>query len=234
MQQRTVCTLVAMLLFSACSGMGGNTMSNPAPIGAPMPTSSAMAMPGMSPSFEGSGSSGAQTGFTPGWLNGKTVKFFYHTNNFFCRTPVADGQPVGATSKCEVGADATIDPRPADHSIPNLYVVTPVGFRPDASTLACPTVGNCINHPSTIDLSRVFGPGTANAPLPAHSHIIDKDSGNWWGLIDIGVKDLATWNQIVAGKSLKTVRALQASDPNQTHITSDTLTNLYLYFQVQP
>jgi hypothetical protein len=80
----------------------------------------------------------------------------------------------------------------------------------------------------------VFGPTTANAPLPAHSHIITTQSGNWWGLIDIGVKDLATWNKIVAGKSLSTVRALQAADPNQEHITADTFTNLYLFFEVQP
>jgi hypothetical protein len=162
------------------------------------------------------------------------VTFFYHTNNFFCRVPVKDGGPVSSTTECEVGSDSTIDPRPNDASIPNLYVVTPVGFRPDASTLHCPTAGMCINHPSTIDATRVFGPGNGNIPLPAHSHVISVDSGNWWGLIDIGVKDLATWNKIVAGKSLSTVRALQAADPGQTHITSDTATNVYLYFQVQP
>ena len=227
MQKRTACTLSAFLLLAACSDLGGNNSSSP------MPASGVPSMPGMNPSFAGSNHTGAQTGFTPGWLNGTTVKFFYHTNNFFCRTPVDDGQPVGSTSKCEVGSDATIDPRPADPSIPTLYVITPTGFRPDASTLACPTVGNCINHPSTIDLSRIFGPTTANAPLPAHSHIITTRSGNWWGLTDIGVKDLATWNKIVAGKSLNTVRALQAADPSQTHITSDIITNLYLYFQVQ-
>jgi len=231
MQKRMAYTTAALLLVSACTGGGGNP---PPTMGVPIQSATPMAMPGMSPNFAGSGHSGAQTGFTPGWLNGKVVKFFYHTNNFFCRVLVSDGQPVGATTNCEVGADATIDPRPADHSIPNLYVMTPVGFRPDASTLACPTVGNCINHPSTIDLSRIFGPSTANAPLPAHSHIIDKNSGNWWGLTEIGVKDLPTWNAIVAGKSLSVVRALQASDPGQTHITSDTLTNVYLYFQVQP
>jgi hypothetical protein len=232
MQQRTICTLAAFLLLAACSGMGGNNSSVPQ-MSAPMPTSGAMNMPGMHPSFGGSNNSGAQTGTTPGWLNGKTVTFFYHTNNFFCRVPVEDGQPVGSTSLCELGSDSTINPRPADHSIPTLYVMTPLGFRPDASTLHCPTVGNCINHPSTIDLSRVFGPGTANAPLPAHSHIIVTRSGNWWGLTVIGVKDLATWNQIVAGKSLNTVRALQAADPTHVHIGPDTLTNTYLYFQVQ-
>ena len=174
---------------------------------------------------------GADVGFTDGWLTGQTVRFHYH-KNFFCRTPVEDGLPVGATTDCEVGSDGTVDPRPGN--IPVLYVMTPLGFRPDESTLQCPVVGHCINHPSTIDLSRLFGPSVANAPLPAHSHIIEVRSGNWWELHVIGVKDLATWNTIVAGKSLPTVRALQASDPSAQHITPDILTNTYLFFDVRP
>ncbi|HET7600831.1 MAG TPA: hypothetical protein VFK09_11090 [Gemmatimonadales bacterium] len=174
---------------------------------------------------------GAAFGFTAGWLNGRTVQFFYH-KPFFCATPVEDGQPVGSTSGCEVGSDGTEDPRPGN--IPTLFVLTPMGFRPDASTLHCPVVGQCINHPSTIDLSRLFGPSTANAPLPAHSHVINQVNGNWWELDVVGVKDLATWNQVVAGKSLATVRALQAADPGAEHITADIPSNTYLFFDVRP
>ena len=97
---------------------------------------------------------GASFGFTDGWFDGRTVQFFYH-KPFFCRTPVEDGQPVGSTSDCEVGSDGTVDPRPGN--IPVLYVMIPLGFRPDASTLHCPIVGQCISHPSTIDLSRLVG-----------------------------------------------------------------------------
>lgn len=174
---------------------------------------------------------GAAVGFTAGWLAGQTVQFRYH-KNFFCATPVEDGLPVGSTTECEVGSDGTVDPRPGN--IPVLYVMTPMGFRPDASTLHCPIVGQCINHPSTIDLSRLLGASAANAPLPAHSHIIEVRNGNWWELHVIGVKDLATWNLIVAGKSLPTVRALQAADPGAVHITPDILTNTYLSFDVRP
>ncbi|HKT60165.1 MAG TPA: hypothetical protein VJQ46_08950 [Gemmatimonadales bacterium] len=174
---------------------------------------------------------GAEFGFTDGWLAGQTVSFFYH-KPFFCRTPVADGLPVGSTTDCEAGSDGTVDPRPGN--IPILFVMTPLGFVPDISTLQCPTLGHCINHPSTIDLSRLFGSSVANAPLPRHSHIIDQRSGNWWELHVIGVKDLATWNAVVAGKSLATVRALQAADPSATHITPDILTNTYLFFDVRP
>jgi|SRR5579884_33565 len=218
-----LCALVAAIAFSGCSGSSGTKA------GAPMMPMMPMQRDAMGTPVVHPGS--AQTGFTPGWFNGKTVQFFYHTNNFFCRTPVEDGRAVGSTSGCEVGSDGTVDPRLGP--IPTLFVMTPLGFRPDVSTLHCPVVGNCINHPSTIDLSRLFGPTTANAPLPAHSHIVAQAGQNWWELKVIGVKDLATWNQIVAGKSLATVRALQAADPSQTHITADTFTNTYLFFEVK-
>jgi hypothetical protein len=174
---------------------------------------------------------GADRGFTDGWLAGRTVRFSYH-KPFFCAESAEDGQPIGSSTGCEVGSDGTEDPRGGN--IPTLYVMTPLGFRPDESTLQCPVVGSCINHPSTIDLSRLFGPSTANAPLPAHSHIVDRVSGNWWELEVIGVKDLATWNQVVAGKSLAAVRALQAGDPGGDHITGDIPTNTYLFFSVRP
>ena len=143
------------------------------------------------------GSAGDAHGFTAGWLDGQTVQFFY-TRDFFCEPPPTSGAP----SQCEVGEDGDTDPRPGN--IPTLFVMTPLGFRPDVATLQCPTVGNCINHPSTIDLSRIGGP--SDAPLPAHSHIVDVMHGGWWELIVIGVKNQVTWDQVVAGKSLATVR----------------------------
>src|SRR5215831_1586731 len=167
----------------------------------------------------------APHGFTEGWLDGDTVQFFY-TKDFFCEPPPTSGAP----SQCEVGEDGTVDPRPGPK--PTLYVMTPLGFRPDAATLHCPIVGSCINHPSTIDLSRIGGP--ADAPLPAHSHIIDVSHGGWWELEVIGVKSPTVWDQIVAGKSLETVRALQAADPNGMTITDDIPTNTYLFFNVRP
>ena len=131
-----------------------------------------------------------------------------------------------------------MDPRPG--KIPVLYVMTPVGFRPADATLQCPIVGSCINHPSTIDLSRVFGPGSANVPLPAHSHIIDSNlaesqanggEAGWWELEVVGVSSPTVWDAIVAGKSLATVRSLQAAG---TGITDDIPTNAYLSFSVRP
>jgi hypothetical protein len=167
----------------------------------------------------------APHGFTAGWLDGQTVQFFY-TKDFFCQPPPTSGAP----SQCEVGEDGTVDPRPGP--IPTLYVMTPLGFRPAEETLQCPNVGFCINHPSTIDLSRIGGP--ADAPLPAHSHIIDVMHGGWWEIEVIGVKSPAAWDQIVAGKSLATVRTLQADDPTGSTITGDIPSNAYLFFNVRP
>ena len=176
---------------------------------------------------------GASVGFTDGWQNGKTVTFFY-TKPFFCDTTTESGAPSG----CEVGEDGNVDPRPG--KIPVLYVMTPTGFRPAESTLQCPVVGNCINHPSTIDLSRVFGPSKANVLLPAHSHIIDSSlpesqanggQAGWWEIEVVGVSSPAVWDQIVAGKSLATVRALQAQ---ATGITDDIPSDAYLFFGVRP
>jgi len=185
----------------------------------------------IAPSHEAHG--GAAVGFTDGWQNGNTVSFFY-TKPFFCAEPPASGAP----SQCEIGEDGTEDPRPG--KIPVLYVMTPTGFRPPDATLQCPIAGNCINHPSTIDLSRVFGPSFANVPLPPHSHIIDSDldesqasggEAGWWEIEVIGVSSPAVWNQIVAGKSLATVRALQAQGVG---ITGDIPSNSYLFFSVRP
>jgi hypothetical protein len=173
---------------------------------------------------------GFTTGFTEGWFDGKTVSFFYQ-KPFFCGAPADDGLPIGSSSGCEIGSDGP-DPRPGP--IPELYVMTPLGFTPPVETLQCPVAGSCINHPSTVDLSRLFGAGSANVPLPAHSHIVEEAQGNWWETIVIGVKDLATWNEIVAAKSIEKVEELQAADPSQTHITADIESNIYLFFVVQP
>lgn len=165
-------------------------------------------------------------GFTDGWLDGKTVQFFYSKFSFFCKEPPTSG----ADSNCEAGEEAQSKPKGGD--IPVIYVMTPLGFRPNDATLQCPEVGNCINHPNTIDVSRVLGAGTENLALPAHSHIIEEDKNGWWEIEVIGVKDPAVWDQIVAGKDLKTVRALQADPQNADKITGDIATNSFLFFDV--
>src|SRR5919108_7759 len=112
----------------------------------------------------------APHGFTDGWFDGQTVQFFY-TKDFFCQPPPSSGAP----SLCEVGAEGGTDPRPGN--IPTLFVMTPLGFRPADSTLQCPTVGFCINHPSTIDLSRIGGAHNTPPPPPNQNTPFEQTGG---------------------------------------------------------
>jgi hypothetical protein len=169
-------------------------------------------------------------GSTPSWFDGDVVQLDY-TADFQCKNPPA----AGSVSGCEMGEEPATEP-PANTAIPVLYVLAPMGFTPPDSTLHCPVAGNCVGHPHDIDVSRVFGPGTEQSVLPPHSHIII-DAMNHvttpWVLEVIGVKDRATWNTIVATQNLGEVRLLQANDPNETHITGDIETNIFLFFRVR-
>jgi hypothetical protein len=166
-------------------------------------------------------SAGDDKGFTGGWYDGRDVEFFYN-KDFFCKEPPVSG----ADSGCIVGAEPQTAPRGGN--IPVLYVMTPLGFTPDG--LQCPVAGDCINHPSTLDLSPIFGAGAENVALPPHSHIVDVDQGGWWEIEVVGVTDPAVWAQIEAGKDLDTVRVLQDAGVG---ITGDIPSNLFLFFDVR-
>ena len=167
----------------------------------------------------------AKTGFTNGWYDGHTVRFFY-SKNYFCQTPPASK----ASSNCEAGADYTQTPA---STFDPLYVVVPLGFTPPKSTLQCPVAGKCIDHPSTIDLSAVLGSGTSNLALPAHSHIVataNSGQSEWWNVDVVGVKSLSAWYKIVNAKSDWELQYLQRHDSSE--VTGNITTNLFLYFSV--
>lgn len=178
---------------------------------------------------DSTGPSMTTLGSTAAWVNGQ-VRSITYNQDFFCRTPPSSG----ASSSCEVGEAATQRPDNQGRPIPILYVMTPIGFRPAEATLHCPTVGNCVAHPTTVDLSRLFGSSAANAQLPAHSHILDTEAGNQFTAFEIkviGVTDPNVWNQIVANPTLSTVRSLQQRGQG---ITADVPSNLFLFFRVDP
>jgi hypothetical protein len=185
-------------------------------------SASAATMTGMTQ--EMSSSWHGQTGFTNGWYDGHTVRFFY-SKDYSCKTPPASG----ASSKCEAGSDYTQTPA---SSFDPLYVVVPLGFTPPKWTLQCPA-GHCIDHPSTIDLSAVLGKGTSDVLLPAHSHIVATSNGGqseWWNVDVVGVKSLSAWYKIVNAKSDWELEYLQRTDSSQ--VTGNITTNLFLYFAV--
>jgi len=171
------------------------------------------------------GSGCSSIGYTRAWLRGRTVKLEY-SHTFFCEQPPTSG----ATSQCELGASHESGPTSGAVVSP-LRVLVPLGFTPKASTLQCPAAGKCIDHPSTIDLSRVFGAGTENAALPPHSHILvdaEVHQSTWWPVRVIGVKNPRAWNRIVSRKSERAVKTCQKAG----NCTMDIPTNLYLFFQV--
>ncbi len=186
-------------------------------------STSAASMTAMTQDMSSSGH--GQTGFTNGWYDGHTVRFFY-SKDYFCQTPPASG----AKSKCEAGSDYTQTPA---SSFDPLYVVVPLGFTPPKWTLQCPVAGHCIDHPSTIDLSAVLGMGTSDVLLPAHSHIVATSNGGqseWWNVDVVGVKSLSAWYKIVNAKSDWELEHLQRTDSSQ--VTGNITTNLFLYFSV--
>jgi hypothetical protein len=118
---------------------------------------------------------------------------------------------------------------PSGAAVSPIRTIVPQGFTPPDSTLQCPVAGSCIDHPSTIDLSRLMG--SSNAALPPHSHIlIDNESfqSTWWPVVVVGVKNIESWNAIVHAKSEAAVQACQAAG----NCTPDVSTNLFLFFQV--
>jgi hypothetical protein len=184
-------------------------------------TSSSSSMSGMSGM---SGSSHAARGFTKGWYNGRTVRFYY-SKNFSCKQPPAST----ASSKCEGGTNYTQFPA---NSFDPLYVIVPLGFTPPKWTLQCPA-GRCIDHPHTIDLTSVLGSGTGNLTLPAHSHIVataNSHQSEWWNVDIVGVKSLTTWNKLVRSKNSHELQYLQRA--KSSTITGNIPTNLFLYFSV--
>jgi hypothetical protein len=169
-------------------------------------------------------------GSTTSWFEGDDVTLDY-TRQFACAMPPSAASPSG----CEMGADAQTQPV-FGTQIPVLYVMVPLGFTPDPSTLHCPNAGNCVAHPPTVDMTRVFGAGTASSPLPAHSHIIidmDNHNNDPWKVEVIGVKDPSAWDLIAGTKNLSQVRLLQFQDPTETRITADISTNIFLFFRVR-
>ena len=214
----------AGLVLAGLLALGLAAASGTALAASASPSAGMAGMAGMAQMTSGTRSH-APTGFTNGWYNGHTVRFFY-SKNFSCAAPPASK----ASSKCEAGADYTQTPA---STFDPLYVVVPLGFTPPKSTLQCPVAGHCIDHPSTIDLSAVLGAGTSDLPLPAHSHIVATANGHqseWWNGDVVGVKSLKAWDKIVHAKSDGELQYLQRTDSKD--VTGNITTNLFLYSSV--
>lgn len=179
-------------------------------------------------------------GMTKSFFDGKTVSFTY-TKGFYCDKHVASH----ATSGCEVGA--TYKKPPAKNFDP-LYITVPLGFTVPMNMMECPTGLVCVDHPGTIDLTRLepalkpLYPGLTKKQLtnalknyatPGHDHYITTKNGGkpeWWDVKVIGVTSKATYENLRAHKSYGYI-ARQIKKGNK-HITAPIPTNLFLYFGV--
>lgn len=178
-------------------------------------------------------------GLTKANFAGKTVSFTY-TKGFFCDTSITAASSTG----CEVGKKWNHAPAA---SFDPLYIVVPLGAAtPPAMSMECPSGLVCVDHPGTLDLTRIepalkpLYPSLTNAQLtaalknfatPGHQHYItDLNNGKaeWWDVRVVGVTSKTEYNAIVAHHSASYL--LQQVAAHKT--TAVIPTNLFLFFAV--
>ena len=178
-------------------------------------------------------------GLTKAFFKGHKTEFKY-TKGFYCDTKIKSA----ADSKCEAGARWKKAP---SNDFDPLYITVPLGFTVPAMKMECPDGLVCVDHPATIDLSRLepalkpLYPTLTDAQLtaalknfatPGHQHYItDRNHGKpeWWDVRIVGVTDKTVYHKINQHKSasylLKQVKAGKT--------TGVIPTNLFLFFGVK-
>lgn len=182
--------------------------------------------------YPSSSGSCQHVGLTHGYYHGKTLDFLYSAD-YYCDTSVAAKSATG----CEAGASYNHLPPDATSQDP-LYILVPLGFHP--AGLQCAKQGNCIDHPGSMDLSRlapVLDPvlhttpaELANAALSPHSHFISDRNNNlpeWWNVKVIGVTSPASYYKAIEARSYSTVKSMEGHNG----VTPEIPTNAFLYFQ---
>lgn len=180
-------------------------------------------------------------GMTKSFYDGKTVRFTY-TKGFFCDKHVTSH----ASSGCEAGKNYK---KPPAKDFDPLYITVPLGFSVPMGRMDCPTGLVCVDHPGTIDLTRLepalkplypslskkqLTAALRNFATPGHDHYITTKNGGhpeWWDVKVIGVTSKATYDNLRAHKSFGYI-AKQIKKGNK-HLTAPIPTNLFLYFGVR-
>ena len=178
-------------------------------------------------------------GMTKAFFNGHPLSFTY-AKGFYCDQSVTSG----ATSGCEVGANYNMPPA---KNFDPLYITVPLGFNVPAMSMECPSGLVCVDHPGSIDLSRLepalkglyptltdaqLTTALTNAATPGHQHFITTTNGGkaeWWDVKVVGVTSLKEWNAINAHKSFAFLR----TQVNKKLTTAIIPTNLFLFFSVK-
>jgi hypothetical protein len=178
-------------------------------------------------------------GMTRSFFAGHTVEFTY-TKGFYCDRHVKSA----ASSGCEAGANYK---KPPARNFDPLYITVPLGFSVPAMSMECPSGLVCVDHPGTIDLSRLepalkplypqltkaqLTAALKNSATPGHEHFIttkNADQPEWWDVKVVGVTSKAEWSKLNAHKSA----AYLERQVNAKKTTAVIPTNLFLYFGVK-
>jgi hypothetical protein len=182
-----------------------------------------------------------QVGESNGYYNGTNVELFY-SENYYCDANVSSA----AKSGCEAGAPPSSTPSPVSAgdsgtSLGNtthndtLYIPVPLFSNPPPTQ--CTATATCIDHPPTIDLSRIAaalpghpsGASVSDIPIPAHDHVVGtRNDGHpeWWNVEVVATTSPSTFS------TLKSVSAIQTALHDATAIEAPT--NVFLFFQVLP
>jgi hypothetical protein len=178
-------------------------------------------------------------GLTKAFFKGHSTRFTY-TRGFFCDRHVKSA----ASSKCEAGKKWKHAPSKRHDP---LFITVPLGFDVKPMNMDCPSGLVCVDHPGTIDLSRLepalkplypdltaaqLTAALKNFATPGHQHFItDRNHGRpeWWDVRIVGVTDKAEYHKLNRHRSasylLKQVRAGKT--------TGVIPTNLFLFFAVK-
>jgi hypothetical protein len=218
----TAVAVIAVGAFAACSDDDDPDDGDVTPAATAAATTAAQPTTAATePAAEATAAEG-ELGTTPGWGGGGVAEVFY-TKEFFC-----DADP------CQAGAAGTNAPGTTD-PVPSVWVLVPLFTDTEGLAFHCATAGECVAHPDSLDVSAI-GLGDV-IPLPPHSHIVDPDEAGFsgagetpWKVVVVGVNTREAWDMLEEGKSLASLREVQA---DTTAATADIPTNIVLFFGVR-
>jgi hypothetical protein len=224
----------------------------PAVPSAPAPTASNQTEPGstidnLTNDCQATAPNCENIGISHDWIDGQDVDALY-TEPFWCDSSVSASSSTG----CEAGAPAAkVPPGVSDQTAPTptvtnsqidpLYIPVPLYANPPVPYTQCPMVVTCIDHPATIDLSRLASAlgapasALANVPLPSHDHLLTTRNGDqpeWWDVIVIPVTTPQGLAAVQSAKSYSAVKAMEGV--SGSGIGGEIPTNAYLWFQTLP
>lgn len=121
--------------------------------------------------------------------------------------------------------EATFNKPPAKQFDP-LYITVPLGFTRPMNMIQCPDTLVCVDHPGTIDLSRLepalkalypkmtdaqLTAALKNFAVPGHDHFItdlNNHKPEWWPVKIVGVSSPAVYQDILKHKAYSYIAGL--------------------------